>query len=303
MTRWQRFVNAVDREQKENKSTFFVYVGLRFLVIVMLILQLLNQNYENVFLCILTLFLMVLPAVIQATFRVEFPSTLEIIILVFIFSAEILGEISSFYSMFPHWDAMLHTINGFLCAAVGFSLVELMNRQRRIQFELSPLFVVIVAFCFSMTIGVLWEVFEFGMDMIFGLDMQKDTIVQEFNSTLLDPAQQNNRIRVEDIEKVTVNGKNLWESGYLDIGLIDTMYDLIVNFIGAFVFSIFGYFYIVRREAKGLIKELVLEPWSEEKLRNAVTEEMEEDSEKNNQDRNEGMNQDIGQDVNLEANG
>lgn len=260
-----KFYKAVMRELRENRSTFLVYLGLRGLVIAMMVLQIFNGNYENVFLCILTLLLMILPSVFQATLRIELPSPLEIIILVFIFAAEILGEISSFYIRFQYWDTVLHTINGFLCAAVGFSLVDIMNRQKKLRFELSPLFMAITAFCFSMTIGVLWEFFEFGMDQAFGLDMQKDTVVHEFGSTLLDPKQDNYRIAVTGIESVQVNGQDLGINGYLDIGLIDTMYDLFVNFIGAFVFSVMGYWYIKRRDAKSLIKGLVPEPWSEEK--------------------------------------
>ncbi|MBQ6889045.1 MAG: hypothetical protein IJN54_16215 [Lachnospiraceae bacterium] len=252
-------------ELKENKGTFLVYSGLRLLVVGVMIMQLFNQNYENVFLCILTLILMIMPSVIQATFKVELPSLLEIIILVFIFAAEILGEINAFYMKFPHWDAVLHTLNGFLCAAVGFSMVEILNRQQKLKFELSPLFLAIVAFCFSMTIGVLWEFFEFGMDKFFQLDMQKDTVINFISSTMLDPAQQNNCVKIADIREVVIDGESLGIGGYMDIGLIDTMYDLLVNFIGAVVFSTMGYFYVKRREAKSLIKGFVPEPWSEEK--------------------------------------
>ena len=87
--------------------------------------------------------------------------------LLFIFSAEILGEISSFYVLFPFWDTTLHTLNGFLAAAIGFSLVDLLNRSDRVKFDLSPLFLSITAFCFSMTIGVLWEFFEFADGISF----------------------------------------------------------------------------------------------------------------------------------------
>jgi len=261
----QNFRKAVMRELKENKSTFIVYSGLRLLVIIMMILQIINRNYENVFLCLLTLVLMLLPSVLQATFKVEFPSMLEIIILLFIFAAEILGEISSFYMKFPQWDTILHTLNGFLCAAVGFSLVDVMNQQKRLLFKMSPSFVSIVSFCFSMTIGAVWEIFEFAMDVLFNLDMQKDTVVNSISTVTLDPLQENNRVMISDIQSVAVNGQNLGLAGYLDIGLIDTMYDLIVNFIGAIVFSVMGYFYIKHRNAKSLVKGLVPEPWSEEK--------------------------------------
>ena len=93
----------------------------------------------------------------------------------------------------------------------------------------------------------MWEFFEFGMDTFFALDMQKDTIIQHFNSVALDPTKSNIPVVISNIHEVFVNGKDLGINGYLDIGLIDTMKDLIVNFIGAVVFSIIGFFYIKNR--------------------------------------------------------
>lgn len=238
---------ALYMELREHKSSFIVYFTLRLLVIIMLVLQLLNRNYENAFLCVLTLLLLVMPSLIQITFRVELPTTLEIIILVFIFAAEILGEISEFYLMFPFWDTVLHTLNGFLAAAIGFSMVDLLNRSERTKFNLSPLFMAIVAFCFSMTIGVVWEFFEFGMDQIAGYDMQKDTVLHTIRSVTLDPEGRNVPYVISGITETAVNGQELGVGGYLDIGLIDTMQDLIVNFIGAFIFSVFGFFYVKSR--------------------------------------------------------
>lgn len=238
---------AIKMEIREHKASFFVYLLLRFLVILTMIIQIFNKNYENVFLCLLTLLLLVVPSFIQVEFKIELPTTLEIIILLFIFSAEILGEIQSFYIIFPMWDTVLHTLNGFLAAAIGFSLVDLMNKDKRLQFKLSPLFMAIVAFCFSMTIGVVWEMFEYFMDTFIGLDMQKDTIIQSITSVTLDPTKSNIPITINGIKDVLINGKSLGLGGYLDIGLIDTMMDLIVNFIGAIVFSIFGYIYVKNR--------------------------------------------------------
>ena len=156
--RWKTMSQAMGMEIREHKSSFAVYVVLRLLVLAMAILQFFNGDYENVFLCILTLLLLLAPAFIQVQFRIELPSVLEVIVLVFAFSAEILGEISSFYEIFPFWDTVLHTMNGFLAAAIGFSLVDLLNRSDRVKFELSPLYLAIVSFCFSMTIGVIWGV-------------------------------------------------------------------------------------------------------------------------------------------------
>lgn len=247
----------IKEEIREHKSSFAVYMILRILVIITMILQLFNRNYENVFLCALTLILFVVPGFIQAEFKIELPTTLEIIILLFIFSAEILGEINSFYLIFPHWDTMLHTLNGFLAAAVGFSLVDLLNKDDRLQFYLSPLFMAIVAFSFSMTIGVLWEFFEFGMDQLLGFDTQKDTIIHMINTVELDPTLSNSVVSIKDITDVIVNGQSLGLGGYLDIGLIDTMHDLIVNFIGAIVFSVFGFIYIKNRGKKSFASRFI----------------------------------------------
>lgn len=259
------FRRTVIHELRENRIAFLVYSGLRILVIGMMILQIFNRNYQNVFLCILTLILMIMPSVVQVTFKVEFPTLLEIIILLFIFAAEVLGEISAFYVRFPYWDTILHTLNGFLCAAIGFSLVEIINGNKKLKFELSPLFMAIVAFCFSMTIGVLWEFFEFGMDMLYQLDMQKDTVVSTIKSVTLDPLQANNCMVISDIQEVMINGRELGVGGYLDIGLIDTMYDLIVNFIGAVVFSVLGYFYVKYKDTKSFVEGLIPASWSEGK--------------------------------------
>lgn len=238
-------------ELQEHKSSFIVYVVLRALVVLMMVLQILNGNYENVFLCILTLVLLLGPSFIQVNLKIELPTVLEIIILFFIFAAEILGEIGAYYVKYPYWDTILHTMNGFLMAAIGFSLVDILNRNKTQPFQLSPAYLAIVAFCFSMTIGVIWEFFECGMDLFFGLDMQKDTVVHSITSVMLDPAGGNHPTRIGDIQSVAVNGEELGVGGYLDIGLLDTMEDLFVNFIGAVIFSVIGYFYVKHRGKGG----------------------------------------------------
>ena len=214
-----------------------VYLVLRLLVILVMVAQFFNRNFENVFLCILTLVLLLLPTVLERRLQIDLPNTLEIIIMLFIFAAEILGEIQAYYTAFPYWDTMLHTLNGFLCAAIGFSLVDLCNRHERFSLSLSPVFMAIVAFCFSMTIGVLWEFFECAMDQFFLLDMQKDTVISSISSVLLDPTGRQRPFAIHGITDLIVvaNGEQipLGLGGYLDIGLLDTMNDLLVNFIGA----------------------------------------------------------------------
>ena len=240
--------------KESRKGVLVVYLLLRFLVILVMVRQIFLHNYWNAFLCILVLIQFLIPYFITKKLKIELPSIFEIIILLFIFSSEVLGEIQNFYGVFKHFDTVLHTLNGFLCAAVGFSLIDLCNNNSE-KFNLSPLYLTIVAFCFSMTIGVLWEFFEFGADQIFKYDMQKDRIVQTISTVELEPEGKNKAVIVDNIFKTAIysnqNGEVVEtdiDGGYLDIGLIDTMKDLIVNFIGAVVFSVLGYFYIYNRD-------------------------------------------------------
>ena len=233
------------------KSVTAVYLTLRLMVILVMVAQFFHGNFENVFLCILTLILFLLPTMFERKLKVDLPDTLQIIILLFIFAAEILGEIRAYYTTYQGWDTMLHTLNGFLCAAIGFSLVDMLNREERFSLELSPAFMAIVAFCFSMTIGVLWEFFECAMDLFFLLDMQKDSVVNQISTVMLDPTGGNTAVVIRDITDVIVvaGGEeiSLGLGGFLDLGLLDTMKDLFVNLIGAVVFSIVGYFYVKSR--------------------------------------------------------
>lgn len=240
---------------RRRPAVFAVYLVLRLIVIAVLVSSILRREYESAFICLLVLVLFMLPFFIQQNFGIELPSTLEIIILLFIFAAEILGELNSFYVRVPNWDTMLHTLNGFLCAAIGFALVDLLNESDRFSFKLSPAYLALVAFCFSMTVGVLWEFFEYTGDRVMGWDMQKDTVVNSIYTVELDETRSNKVVAVKDIADVIIvhsdgSQEALGLGGYLDIGLIDTMKDLMVNFLGAVVFSIIGYFY-VKEKGKG----------------------------------------------------
>ena len=207
---------------RQQPAVFAVYVVLRLIVVAELVLSILRGEYESAFICLLVRILFILPFFIQQNFGIQLPTTLEIIILLFIFSAEILGELEGYFITYPNWDTMLHTTTGFLCAATGFALIDILNRNSRIKFQLSPIYVALAAFCFSMTVGVLWEFFEFGMDRLFHLDMQKDTVVQSITSVMLDPTNSNTPITIDGIHSVAVNGNDLGFDGYLDIGLYDT---------------------------------------------------------------------------------
>ncbi len=242
-------------EIKKNRVSFAVYITLRVIALILLVISILFGNYESAGMCLLTLIMLLAPPFVEKTFRVDLPTTLEVVVMCFIFAHTILGELASFYVRVPGWDTMLHTLNGFICVGVGISLVDLLNRNKKFRFELSPIYVVIAAFCFSMTVGVMWEFFEYGMDMFFGTDMQKDTVITSIKSVLLDPTNSNKVITVNGIKVTEVNGELLPINGYLDIGLIDTMKDLFVNFIGAVIFSVGGFFYLKFRGKKSRVIE------------------------------------------------
>lgn len=237
---------ALLRKRKEEPAAFWTYVVLRFIVILILIRCILRGDIESAFVCVLVLVIYLLPQFVENKLNIDIPTALEVIIFVFVFAAEILGELQSYFIKYSNWDTILHTSSGFLCAAVGFSLVDLLNRSDNVKVQLSPGYLAITAFCFSMTIGILWEFIELSADKLFLLDMQKDTIVNQISSVSLDPTNSNIPITVKDIQDVIlVTGSGevpLGLGGFLDIGLYDTMGDLFVNFIGAVVFSVVAFF-------------------------------------------------------------
>ena len=243
-----------NQKYKPKPAVVAVYWILRLIVIGVMVMTIIHKNYESTFVCVLVLILFMLPRFVERNFRIELPSTLEIIILVFIFAAEILGEVNAFYVNVPHWDTMLHTINGFLMAAIGIAMVDILNRSRKFKVRLSPAFVALVAFCFSMTVGVVWEFFEYGMDVFFHTDMQKDTWINTIYSVSLNPEGRNVAQHMA-VDSVVVNGET-WP-GYLDIGLHDTMKDLFVNFVGAVIFSVIGALYIMGRGKGWFAKKFI----------------------------------------------
>lgn len=268
-----------EKNYNKNRLMLGLYITLVLIVVISMVYQIIYKRYENVFTCVLTLILFLVPRFIGSKFRIDLPRTLEIIFVLFIFSADILGEVQGFYQRFQWWDSMLHVCNGFLMAAVGFSMIDILNQSHRVQFHLSPAFVVMVAFCFSMTIGVLWEFFEFFADQILRTDMQKDYTVNAISSVLINKQHLNKPILISGIDQVFLSGSNLaidgakttngminlsnfGINGYLDIGLMDTVKDMIINFIGAVIFSVFGYLYLIGR-AKGEFIGVIVPKFSE----------------------------------------
>lgn len=245
-----KYYSSLIDHAKKNRVAYIIFIILNIACGITIVWCSLERRWQGVFFAALAILLLLIPPIVKKTFKVELPTVLESIAYFFVFFAEVLGEIASFYTRVPLWDTMLHTVCGFIFAAFGFCLFDILNQNRKSKFELSPIFLTLLAFCFSITIGTLWEFFEFGMDLITNADMQKDFIVNQFGTVYLDPDGLNKSVLINDIDKTVIYGKNgdpVTISGYLDIGLFDTMKDMFVNFIGAFIFSIFGYLYIKSR--------------------------------------------------------
>lgn len=245
----ERIKSTYSSSKKSCIIVLNVSVGL---VLLVMIRQIFLAQWKNVFLCVLSIALMYIPVFLKSTMRITLPNVLEIAVIVFVFAAEILGEIANFYGRIPIWDSLLHTTTGFLAASVGFGLIDLLNTHSK-RIQMTPLFVALVSFCFSMTVGVLWEFFEFSGDKLFNQDMQKDRILQKVATVELNPNGENEPVVVKNIDHTVLYDKDGNElarinGGYLDIGIIDTMKDLAVNMVGAAVFSAAGFLYIHRRD-------------------------------------------------------
>lgn len=265
----QRQKFSLIRQIRTNKKAYAVYITLSAIVTVIIIRSAFNNQWESVYICGLTLLLFMIPPFLEKSMKVELPSTLEILAFIFIFCAEILGEIASFYVRVPLWDTLLHTVCGFMFAAFGFCLIDVFNRGRFNKFDMSPLFLAFVAFCFSMTVGVFWEFIEFSIDNLLSIDMQKDVLVQDLYTVTLDPTNSNKVVAVGEVVSTVIEQADgstvVLEGGYLDIGLYDTMKDLLVNFVGAIVFSAIGFFYVKQR-GKGVIARQFIPKTYEELL-------------------------------------
>lgn len=291
--------NYIKNKIQQAKTSFkahpvlFIFMNLMWLSVVgIFIRSLIARSWENAAICLLSLVLFTIPHFIESKFKLEIPLAFQIVIICFIYAAEILGEVSNFYTKFPGWDTILHTLNGFNCAAIGFSLTHILNHSEKANFKLSPFFVALVGFCFSMTIGVVWEFFEFGMDCIFHLDMQKDFIVNTIGTVTLDPTNTQTPLVITGITKTLIETSSgqtyVVDGGYLDIGIIDTMKDLLVNFVGAIVFCFAGYFYEKNDSKKNIAKSFIIkkkeqEVVSEQETVSSETVESNEEEKKRNE--------------------
>ncbi len=149
----------------------------------------------------------------------------------------VLGNVYKFYYIVPYWDKALHMLSGFSFAALGYCLPDLCDRRHG---EHSAFMKSVFAFCFSLAVAALWEFYEYGADMLLGLDMQNDTIINSISSYMLG-AETGTIGGMSDIASVTVNGAALPYAGYLDIGLIDTMNDMLICAAGTMAFLCLSY--------------------------------------------------------------
>ena len=192
---------------KENVIYTWVSWALVGIVALEWLLLFLKQSWLSLFLVTIIMVTLISPTLFRRKFDVEIPVEFHITAVIFIFASLYLGEIQSFYQRFWWWDIALHTTAGLLMGIVGFLLVYLLNASTRIELHLTPGFISMFAFLFAVTIGTVWEIFEFSMDMFFSLNMQKPMFG--------DPS-----------------------------GLTDTMWDMIVNAIGAGIISFMGWRYM-----------------------------------------------------------
>lgn len=175
--------------------------------------------------CVLGIAAVFLPSILEKKWKFEIPSIMEILYVIFLYCAIILGEVRNFYYTFPHWDTILHIFSGGMLGALGFSVVSIMNKSKRWHLNLSPSFVAFFAFCFAVTLGVVWEIYEFSFDGLLGLNMQKFAL--EDGTELI------GRLAVKD-----------------------TMKDLIVDALGAVTVSLIGF--ISLKYKKGWLKKIII---------------------------------------------
>ncbi|CAN5149331.1 MAG: hypothetical protein M3448_05610 [Pseudomonadota bacterium] len=189
------------------RAHLLVLVVLQSLMAVELVLLTIEGEWMHVFLVVAVMAGILAPELVRRKLSVEIPSEVQILATLFVFATLFLGEVRDYYERIWWWDLALHTTAGLLLGLLGFIIVYALNESREVQVKMRPSFVAIFAFVFAIALGTVWEIFEFSMDQMFGLNMQKPM--------LGDPS-----------------------------GLTDTMFDMIVNAGGAAVVSLAGWLYI-----------------------------------------------------------
>lgn len=236
----------------KEKICFAIKFLLISIVLFTIVRTLIIRKYDMTFIAILTLFVFSLPYIVSKIFKIKFPSTLEIVIFLFAFLAQIMGDVYDLYIIIPWWDDFLHFICGMMFIEIGLFFISIIIRNNpKININLHLKFV--ISFCFTITILVFWECFEYGIDRILKTDTQKDTVITEITSSKFANNDNNNKKNMT-INSIVINDVD-WNKeygGYLDIGLFDTMNDLIDGIAGAFIYSFFKYIFM-KKEIKGKV--------------------------------------------------
>jgi hypothetical protein len=123
--------------------------------------------------CVFGLVVMMIPTYIEKKSLIDIPDVMEIIYFVFLYCAIYLGEVRNFYYLIPFWDTILHAFSGVMLGVLGIILVSFLNGRENVKVKLNPFFISFFAFCFAVTAGVIWEIYEFLADGLLSLNMQK----------------------------------------------------------------------------------------------------------------------------------
>lgn len=219
-----------------------------------------KKEPENIPLCLTSIVLLIVPNILEYLFKITFPKTLKNILWLFILITGIVGKILNFYILFPPLDSILHLISGFLSCGIGFGIIQIFIRSK----NPSPFLSILFSISFAITIGVTWEIIEFAGDMLLKKDNQNDYIVHQISSIKLNPKKETTSIILKNISKTKIyykeNGKAKQKiiNGYLDLGIIDTMKDLIIDIIGSLLFSIYLYLYLKNRKKYKTLENFII---------------------------------------------
>lgn len=259
MKKW--FNNFKRISENYSKTTMFTYLVTKMLTILILSKVVFTKELSDILLCIVVFFLLDLPFNVSHKLKIKIPNCLMVCSFIYLFFTQILGEVCHFYQLVPHWDSLVHFLNGFLSSSIGFSLIMLLN-SRKMVFKLSIPFVILTTVCFASTVGLIWEILEYGADNILKLDSQNDRYINEINTITLDPKKEGDIISIKNIGYTVLYDKDsnvlIKLDGYLDIGLHDTMKDLIVNTLGTITFIFFEYLYMVNTKKYHFMENFII---------------------------------------------
>jgi hypothetical protein len=256
MKRRERIAGVIGIDPNRHfKRKFVLYIVTRMIFILVGVVSALFEDYLTASLCAIALVFFLLPSFLYNKLSIKVPLALEISAVLFTFMCVVGGEIGHLYAQFPLWDKILHTFSGFLIATIGLAFVDFFTKRKGSVFRLTPFFAVFFAFFFALGVEVIWEIFEYLVDTLTGTtDMQADYYIDFFVSKKAGGEMNPTPIIVNGIKDVVITFENGGEAmvlpGYIDIGLADTMHDIIVGAAGALLFCIIEYIALVKRDKR-----------------------------------------------------